>query len=164
MKRLFAAALCLIMAFSVCAFSEAEAPVYEKAMPLYEILLSSDTFYNFDGVPDEAMAREAVYRLREKMATPSEPISNEDAYKMIFAEGEYIEYEGEEAETYLPPLPLEIGIESAVESGVGTIIVSVRVEKDFGFGMELWGYADIHILPDETAPFFARVTRVFIPE
>ena len=162
MKKILAAVLCLLTCFSLVCLSEADVPVYEKAMPLYEILLSSDTFYNFDGAPDEVMAREAVYRLREKFATLSEPISNEDAYKMLFSEGEYVYTD--ENETYLPALPVKIGIESAIESGIGTIIVSLRVEKDFGFGMELWGYADIHILPDENAPFFAYVTRVFIPE
>ncbi|MBE5791542.1 MAG: hypothetical protein IJN21_06525 [Clostridia bacterium] len=162
MKRLFALILALCAVFSAGAVSELEAPVYEKAMPLYEILLSCDTFYNFDKIPDESMAREAVYRLQERFATLSEPILNEDAYKMLFSEGEYIYAQEEDA--YLDPLPLKIEIESAVETGTGTIIVSLRVEKDFGFGMELWGYADIHILPDESAPFSAYVTRVFIPE
>lgn len=162
MKKLISALLFVVMLLSAAAFSENDAPVYEKAMPLYEILLSSDTFYNFDKIPDEFMAREAVYRLQERFATLSEPISNEDAYKMLFSEGEYVY--SEEEETYLDPLPLKIEIESAVETGTGTIIVSLRVEKDFGFGMELWGYADIHILPDETAPFSAYVIRVFIPE
>lgn len=162
MKRILALILALISVFVFCAYAQEDAPVYEKAMPLYEILLSSDTFYNFDGIPDEAFAREAVYRLGEKTATAGEPAAPEDAYKMMFAEGEYIY--ASEPEAYLPALPVQIEIENAVESGVGTIIVSLRVQKDYGFGMELWGYVDVHILPSETAPFGALVTRVFIPE
>ena len=162
MKKILSALLFAVMLLSAGALSENDAPAYEKAMPLYEILLSCDTFYNFDKIPDESMAREAVLRLQERFATLSEPISNEDAYKMLFIEGEYVYAEEEEA--YLDPLPVKIEIESAIETGTGTIIVSLRVEKDFGFGMELWGYADVHILPDETAPFSAYVTRVFIPE
>ncbi len=162
MKKMISTVLALCLIFMGCAFSEPETPVYEKAMPLYEILLSSDTFYNFDGAPDAAMGREAVYRLRERYAALSEAISDEEAYRMIFAGGEYVP--AEETETYLAPLPVKIQIESAVDSGIGTMIVTIRVEKDFGFGMELWGYADIHILPEETAPYGAYVTRVFIPE
>ncbi|MBR3927442.1 MAG: hypothetical protein IKJ65_00410 [Clostridia bacterium] len=162
MKRVFALMLALLLVFSAGAFSETEAPVYESAAPLYEILLSSDTFYNFDIAPDEFMGREAVYRFHEKFATLSEPVSNEDAYKMIFAGGEYVYSEKEE--TYLPPLPVKIEIDGAIENGSGGFIVSLRVEKDFGFGMELWGYCDIHIIPNENSPFGASVTRVFIPE
>lgn len=162
MKRIFAFLIALMLLWGLNGVSEQTLPAYETAMPLYEILLSCDMFYNFDGIPDEAFAREAVYRLNERMATASEPVAPEDAYKMLFSEGEYVFFE--EAEEYLPALPVEIEIENAVESGSGTVIVSLRVQKDYGFGMELWGYVDIHILPDETAPFGAYVTRVFIPE
>ena len=162
MKKLFIMIAVLVLSFSGFAFSEEEVPVFEKAMPLYEILLSSDTFYNFDGVPDAALAAEAVYRLNERLATAGEPIAPEEAYRMLFNEGEY--EPACETEEYLPAPPVQIEVENAVESGVGTIIVSLRVQKDFGFGMELWGYVDIHILPDENAPFGAYVTRVFIPE
>ncbi len=162
MKKILALICAFILVFAFCAYAQEEAPVYEKAMPLYEILLSCDTFYNFDGIPDEAFAREAVYRMNERSATAGEPTAPEEAYKMLFSEGEYIY--ASEPEAYLPALPVQIEIENAVESGVGTIIVSLRVQKDYGFGMELWGYVDIHILPDETAPFGALVTRVFIPE
>ena len=88
-------------------------------------------------------------------------LESPNAGEIVF-EGEYVF--SEEAEEYLPALPVQIEIENAVESGIGTVIVSLRVQKDYSFGMEFWGYVDIHILPDETAPFGAYVTRVFIPE
>lgn len=162
MKRISALLIALILLLGLNGVSEQALPAHEAAMPLYEILLSCDMFYNFDGIPDEAFAREAVYRLNERTATAGEPAAPEDAYKMLFFEGEYVF--SEEAEEYLPALPVQIEIENAVESGIGTVIVSLRVQKDYGFGMEFWGYVDIHILPDETAPFGAYVTRVFIPE
>lgn len=162
MKRILALLFAFISVFAFCTHAQEDAPVCEKAMPLYEILLSCDTFYNFDGIPDAEFAREAVYRLSEKTATPGETAAPEEAYGMLFAEGEYIP--AAEPEAYLPTLPVQIEIENAVESGVGTIIVSLRVQKDYGFGPELWGYVDVHILPSETAPFGALVTRVFIPE
>lgn len=162
MKRISALIISFMLILGLTGNCETVMPAYEAAMPLYEILLSCDTFYNFDGVPDEAFAREAVYRLMELSATASEPMTNEDAYGMLFNEGEYVP--SEETEEYLPALPVEIEIENAVESGSGAIIVSLRVQKDFGFGMELWGYVDVHILPSEAAPFGAYVTRVFIPE
>lgn len=162
MKRISGFFIAVMLLFGLSGVSEQILPAHETALPLYEILLSCDTFYNFDGVPDEAFAREAVYRLNERTATEGEPTPPEEAYKMLFSEGEYVF--PEEPEEYLPALPVQIEIENAVESGIGTVIVSLRVQKDYGFGMEFWGYVDIHILPDETAPFGAYVTRVFIPE
>lgn len=159
---LLAAGSCVSEVSDIPDIPEYGMPVYEIAKPLYEILLSCDSFYNFDGVPDEEFAREAVCRLIKMQTTACELLTFEDAYSMLFSEGEYVY--ALDTEAYPSALPVNIEIDGAIESGTGTIIVSLRVEKDFGFGMEFWGYVDIHILPDETAPFYARVTRVFIPE
>lgn len=164
MLRISAFVLALFMALLSPAYASetGNLPPYEEALPLYNALLSSDTFYNFENIPDETLAREVVYRLRQLLATPAEALTDEDIYRMVFKEGAYVP--APEEISYLDPLPMEIAIENAVESGNEKIIVSLRVEKDFGFGMELWGYVDIHILPDENAPYGAYVTRVFIPE
>lgn len=159
MKKLIAILALIMCLFS--AFSE-EIPVEEKALPLYEILLSAPSFTSFKEAPEAELSFEAIEIFRKFLVTPGEALTDEEIYKMLFSVGEFMPFDGEEEAFEI--LPVRVTIESAVESGVGTIIVSVRSEKDYGFGFEFDMYADFHIVPDENAPFGARIARVFIPE
>lgn len=167
MKKLLAALFALLM-FIPCA-AESALPVQEPCaldeealIPLFEILVSCETFYNFENEPDPAFAEEAVYRYGVRTATQGEAPENAAVYAMLFAFGEYTPPEA--AESYSEPLPVRVIIENTLESGTGSVIVSVKVEMDYGFGFEHAYYCDIHVLPDAQAPFGARVVRVFIPE
>ena len=161
MKRIFA--LIVLIALSLgCMGETTETYDANASLALFEILVTCDTFYNFDEIPDPEFAREAVSRYIERMATISEMPDETEIYCMLFASGQY-EYV-DAYDTYFDALPVSVQIESAIESGTGAWIVSLKVEKDYGYGMEHAYYCDIHVLPDASAPFSARVTRVFIPE
>jgi len=158
MKKILAIVLLLAAAF--CACGEEMKPE-EKAVPLYEMLLSSCYFESFEEAPGALLALQVIGMYREYAATAGEALTDEEIYGMLFSGGVYEEAQ-EEAENWTDPV--RVTIESAIESGIGTIIVSVKSEKDYGYGFEFDMYADFHILPDENAPFGARIARVFIPE
>ena len=126
-----------------------------------EMLLSSDSFMSFETSPNPALAQDVIGQYRLLSATAGEALTDEEIYALLFTDGECPEFP-EDAQSTL--LPVRAQIENALDSGIGTVIVSVRSEKDYGFGFEFDLYADFHILPDENAPFGARIVRVFIPE
>ena len=158
MKKILALILMLAMTL-FCAAEEIS--VEERAVPLYEMLLGSWLFESFEEAPPVELASHAVARYREMFATASEAMTDEEIYALLFVSGEYEPLEEAEAYGYDT---VRVTVESAVESGIGTLIVSVRSERDYGCGFEFDMYADFHILPDADAPFGARIARVFIPE
>lgn len=169
MKKLIIFIL-LILSLSV---SFAEAPslsvqeVSEGAIPLYEILFSCPSAMSFETEPEADFAFEAVWVYAGHLILENpqaQALSNEEAYFHIFRNGSYPVFE----EGFMPlpvkAFPANVQIESAIESGTGTIIVSLRVENDYGYGMEFSCYVDVHIYPDPNAPFGATVDRIFFPE
>ena len=166
MKK-FILIICLVLSLTAC---HAETPIptteeiTQSAIPLYEILFSCPSVTSFEEAPDAYLADEAVqvFLAREDIADEIKALSPDQVYSLLFSGGVY--------QLPMPEMipvkafPARTEIESAIESGVGTIIVSLCVENDYGFGMEFSYYVDVHIIPDQTAPYGAKITRVFFPE
>jgi len=159
MKRLITILL-MLFAVTACAM-EAPVPdeqaIAERAIPLFEILVSCPSVSSFEEAPEADFANEAV-KAYLKTASPSEITDEAAAYAMLFASGAFEKAEAQEA------YPARVQLESALDSGSGTVKASVRAEIDYGYGFEFAFYTDIYLLPDEEAPFGARVARVFFPE
>ena len=164
MKRLVSCILILALALlNVCMGEESE---YEGVAPLFEMIMSAPAFQSFKEAPEYDLAAQTVSLFRRVFATPSEALSDEEIYALVFACGVMPDAAKADEDLTEPPefLPVRVSIENAVDSGIGTVIISVKSEKDYGYGFEFDMYADFHILSDENAPFGARIARVFIPE
>lgn len=137
--------------------------ICENAKPLFEIVFSCPSASSFEESPDAFFADEVI-RAYLSRATQGEAASAEQVYHFIFQNGEYMPFPENEQPIPIKPFPARATIESAIDSGAGAIIASLRIENDYGFGMEFSYYVDVHIVPDQEAPFGARITRIFFPE
>ena len=164
MKRF--AALLLALALTVCgaAFGETQGKpdpdktAYE-ALDILSALLMCPGLVSFEGAPEAELAMEAI--LAWRMIGDGDDLSNGEIYRLLFASGEYDPaFEGSDPNL----LPVEIEIDSAIDSGDGTVKVSLTAYADSGDGYEFYLLADVYLLPDPEAPSGSRISRVFLPE
>ena len=165
MKRI--AVLILILSLvlaSAPVLSEAkEAPdpditAYE-ALDILSALMMCPSAASFEDVPSAELAAEAI--MAYVLTGDIEGLSEDEIYHVIFANGEYAP-PAERGDPML--LPVEIEIDSAIDSGDGQIKVSLTVYADYGDGYEFYCMVDIYLLPDAEAPCGSRISRMFFPE
>ncbi len=158
--------IALTLCLMLCACAAEDAPptpeqIAESALPLISFIAACPDICSFDAEPPEALAVQAVSAYLARAATGSEAETPTRAYLNMFAYGEY----PTNAEvTAFIPAALNVIAESALDNGAGEIAVNVRVEEDYGYGFELAYYMDVYLIPDASAEYSAKISRVFIPE
>lgn len=161
MKRVILLLLMFAMTFSsLCdtpvppARIEDPDQVAESALPLLTLIASCPSFSAFTDTPGAELLSEIIAFWN------GDEIGNLLSALLVSYE---LPAEGL-PDVYAEMIPTELTIESAIDSGLGTVKVSVAASQDFGFGYEFSFYADFYLLPDGAALFGARVERVVIPE
>ena len=164
MKRFAALLLALVLAWTAPAALAQSSPVdpdklaYE-ALDILSALLMCPSLASFEKTPEPELAMEAI--LAYRIVSGQEELSNSEIYRALFAAGEY-DPSFEDSDPDL--LPVEIEIDSAIDSGNGTVKVSLTAYADTGDGYGFYCLADIYLQPDSEAPSGSRISRVFLPE
>ena len=155
-RTLTAALLAMLLLFAGCA----EETVPGKIAEACGLLSRCPDLTSFEGAPKGALAAEFLASFRA--AHPEDPRADGEILTDFFVPAEGAEEEADQTEAAVDAFELLDSVsfcEDPVETGLGLVKYTLRVETDFGNGYEFSFFAEVF-----TDPATERIVKVFFSE